>query len=116
MLLSDAFLLRLFAGAVDRFSEDKKSLVKEFGNKVQDHIERGHEVFIPSGSLDKIVAEYGGYGGEYRVICERLKHRNGNVVGRFEGEFSVECKVPDDGEKERDEVAGPIAPAYEFVQ
>ena len=54
------------------------------------------------------VAPEGREGSEYDVVCRDFQHRNRHIISRFEGEFTVESEVPQNGKRERDEIRRPV--------
>lgn len=111
---ASAYLFCLFLCVVDFAAIDHKSLEEILGREVEEHIEACDDVVVPEQILRQKVAEDGRGWGEYAVVAEHLQHRSGDVGRRLEGEFAVECEVPQDGEQQRGEVASVVGPRGEL--
>ena len=42
---------------IDRFAEDEKPLIRKFRREVQQHVDRGHKVFVPVQFVREIVLQ-----------------------------------------------------------
>ena len=95
---------------------DHKPLEEVLGGEVKEHIEARNEILVPHQVLGQPVAQHGGNGGEDAVVAKDFEHCCAHVGGGLEGKLTVEGEVPEDGQHQRDEVAGPIGPRGEFIE
>ena len=112
------FLRFFYGGGVQTLPEDHKPLEKELRDEVQHHNGDLRCIFVPAqavGRLCKHGGQISGHRGEHRVKAGYLRHGDGDIVGGLEGEFSVQSKVPQHGQDQRDEVGDPVADVQQLV-
>ena len=108
-------LFLLFFAGIQRAAKYDIALEQKLGNKVEQHIEDGDDIFIPTDGYQP-VAQPGRQRGKEQIVYKYLCHSGGYIGSGLEGELTVEGKVPYDRQHQRDQVAWPIRPIGHFIE
>lgn len=111
--MSGHIVLRQAVG-IQGAAKDDESLKKIFRDKINHHINPRHQVFIPQQGFSQIAAEYCRGRREDQIISIHFQHRGRDVGRGPERETPVEGEIPDDGQNQSDQIAGPVAPLRQF--
>ena len=116
-MFSFSAVLRRVCQAVGVHSTPKNHIfiVQKFRNKVYDHIEPGDQVLIPAQVCQEISTQ-GAERRKHAVIHRHQSHRLGHIPRRTEGIAAVKGKIPEDGQHQRNEIAGPVGKNCQLCQ
>ncbi len=95
---------------------DDEFLPEELRGDVQEHVDAGHEVFVPAQVLREPVAQDGGGGREDGVVGRYEEHRPRHIRSAAEGELPVQREIPEHAQDQGDEIGRPVRPVQQLVQ
>ena len=97
------------------FAEDDEAIHAEFGNQVDHHGAKEHDVFVPACLRERLTPPRGER-RKHEVVEEYLRHREWYILGGLEGKLPVDREVIHHRQRQRDEIARPIVPMDGFVE
>ena len=110
------FLPFRHAVGIQRIPEHHEPVVEELQYKIGNHIDGRHQILVPAQPLRQIIPQQCGQRREHAVESEHQRHGFGHIAGGLEGVPPVQRKVPQHRQRQRNEIAGPVAPSRQLIE
>ena len=97
------------------FAENDEAIHAEFGDQVDHHGAKEHDVFVPACLRERLTPP-SGERRKHDVVQEDLRHRKRHVLGGLKRKLPVDREVIHHRQRQRDKIARPIVPMDGFVE